>query len=608
MEFKPRIYLSEKEYELPKETLWQVLADNNRLNEYIGLFPVSFRGVQKDEQGLLYREAHAKALGLVPLLWREYPFQWEEKQSYTVNRFYPEGPIKYYSWGIELLDTSDPNKTKIRVSGTFVPRNVLGILAIELIAAPSVKKTISYMDAFFASGAKKAFEAPQKSSNHQVNPKELDRLEGELRQYPVSEVFVGLLRRYLVEKSGHDAAQIEPYPVAREWNQNPEEVLRGMLYAAKAGMLTLNWNLICPNCRVSKAQHSSLSELRPEFHCDLCGVNYDASFDQFVELSFSVHPSIRRAYAEVYCVGAPMITPHVKAQKIVARGEAVSFTVPSAEGLRLRVLQANDMVEVRPLIASEQITYTDAGWSSLYVSGEAPIHMQNDSTSDIVVVLEQAEWRSETVTAAKVTAMQEFRDLFSSEVLSPGQNIGIGHVTILFTDLIGSTSLYENIGDSRAYGQVRNHFDFLQQLIAKNSGSVIKTIGDAVMAVFHLPSDGLKAALDIQKELAEFNKSVNENFALRIGLHSGPAIAVNSNNRLDYFGRTINIAARIESQGSGGDIILSRDDFEQKNLSTLLQGAGIELSFFSAVLKGIEGPMELVRITFNDVMIEEKSA
>lgn len=603
MDLKPRTYTAEKEYNLPKATLWQVLADNNRLNEYIGLFPVTFRNVAKERDGIFYREARAKALGLVPILWQEFPFQWEEEKSYTVERLYPQGPMKHYTWGIELLDTADVNKTKVRVSGTFVPRNALGILAIELVAAPSVKKTIAYMDDFLASGAKEVFEAPQKSPNHKVNLQELERLEGELRKYPVSEAFTEALRKHLIEKSGHDAAQIEPYPVAREWGQNPDEVLRGMLYATKVGMLTLSWNLICPNCRVSKSEHSSLSELQPAFHCDLCGVNYDANFDQYVELHFSVHPAIRKAYAEVYCVGAPMITPHVKAQKVVRRGETVAFTIPEAEELRLRVLQANHMADISDSTGLSEIVYSDFGWSELAVSGRS-VRVRNDSSNDIVVVLEQAQWRSETVTAAKVTAMQEFRDLFSSEVLSPGQNIGIGHVTILFTDLIGSTSLYETVGDSNAYGQVRSHFDFISQHIAKNSGSVVKTIGDAVMAVFHLPGDGLKAALEIQRELAAFNKTVNEDFVLRIGLYSGPAIAVNSNDRLDYFGRTVNIAARIESQGAGGDIIFSRDYLEQAGLADQLEGTEFQFEAFSALLKGIAEPVELVRARLNDVKME----
>lgn len=599
MKFKARKYVAEKEYPFSKETAWQLLADNNRLNFYIGLFPVAFSGAVKEGAGIFYREAQAKVGGIVPMKWQEFPFQWEEHKNYSVERRYLTSPVKHCTWGIEFLDSDDgdADKTKIRITGNFMPRNVFGIPAIHFVAAKTVADSLTYTDDYLASGAKEIFQPPQKSQNHKVNVQELLRLEGLLRKYPVDEAFIGLLHRYLMERSDHDVAQIEPHKVAQEWNEDPDSVLRVLLYAAKAGLLNLSWNLICPNCRVSKVEFSSLSQLKPEFHCDLCGVNYDASFDQFVELHFSVHPSIRKAHAEVFCVGAPMITPHVKAQKVIKRGETVSIAAPPIEDrLRLRVLQANHMAEVVSSLEAAPIVYSDSGWSSASVSGQSEIQIHNDSSNDIVVALEQAAWNKKTVTAAKVTAMQEFRDLFSSEVLSPGQNVDIDHVTILFTDLVGSTSLYETVGDSNAYGQVRSHFDFLVERIATNSGSVVKTIGDAVMAVFHEPADGLKAALEIQKEISTFNKTVNEDFILRIGLYSGPAIAVNSNDRLDYFGRTVNIAARIQAQGTGGDIIFSEDYLQQENLRKLLEENHVELEAFQANLKGIEGSMNLVRV------------
>lgn len=162
--------------------------------------------------------------------------------------------------------------------------------------------------------------------------------------------------------------------------------------------------------------------------------------------------------------------------------------------------------------------------------------------------------------------MQEFRDLFSSEVLAPGQQVGIENVTILFSDLRASTTLYETIGDAHAYGQVNRHFDFLTDWIAKNSGSIVKTIGDAVMAVFHRPEQAVKAALDIQRYIENFNASMDYKIVIKVGIHTGPAIAVNSNERLDYFGRTVNLAARIQNESRGNDIVISEQCFERKGV------------------------------------------
>lgn len=602
MNYAMKNYKIEREFPLSKETVWKLLSDNNRLNLYIGLFPVAFSEAKKEGNGVFFREGRAKVANAVPLRWREYPFQWEENREYSVERRYIGGPLEHYLWGVELIDAKDgsPNKTGVRIKASFKARNALGAAAIPLIGLQSMKNSMKYLEEYLESGADDPFLAPQKSPNHKVQLDELERLETALRKWPVQKKHIEWLHDYLIERSSQDVAHIEPALLAKLWEADLDEVLRLLLYATKEGMLNLSWNLICPNCRISKSEQSSLSDITEQFHCDLCGITYDANFDQYVELQFSVHPSVRKAYAEVYCVGGPMITPHVKMQKIVPMGETVLLKIPeSSESLRVRVVQANDQVRFgtgKAQAGCDVLVYSDSGWSRTSIEKSADVEITNSSSNDIVIVVEQDSWNADKVTAAKVTAMQEFHDLFSSEVLSPGKKIGIDRVTIMFTDLKGSTSLYETVGDATAYGQVRRHFEFLTQHIAKNSGSVVKTIGDAVMAVFHMPEDGLKAALEIQQNLALFNDGTNEDIVLKIGLYSGPAIAVNSNDRLDYFGRTVNIAARIEGQAEGGDIVFSSEYMEQAKLKELLDVEGGQLETFTANLKGIEGSVELMRL------------
>src|SRR3989454_5092697 len=105
----------------------------------------------------------------------------------------------------------------------------------------------------------------------------------------------------------------------------------------------------------------------------------------------------------------------------------------------------------------------------------------------------------------QVTTMQEFRDLFAAEVLASGQEIGVQSLAILFSDLKDSTALYECIGDARAYGWVQWHFTFLIACITRHQGALVKTIGDAVMAVFSRPEAAVQAALDIQQKIGAFN-------------------------------------------------------------------------------------------------------
>jgi class 3 adenylate cyclase len=159
--------------------------------------------------------------------------------------------------------------------------------------------------------------------------------------------------------------------------------------------------------------------------------------------------------------------------------------------------------------------------------------------------------------------MQAFRDLFADAVLRPGDQVEIRRIALMFTDIRGSSALYNRVGDARAYGWVREHYAVLTRAVRHHDGAVVKTIGDAVMAAFCNPADGLAAALEIRDRIAEFDRGLaaetggTATIQVKIGLHCGPCIAVTLNDRLDYFGRTVNLAARLQGESRGGDIVLS---------------------------------------------------
>ena len=102
-------------------------------------------------------------------------------------------------------------------------------------------------------------------------------------------------------------------------------------------------------------------------------------------------------------------------------------------------------------------------------------------------------------------ARQTFRRLFRSERVDEREGLGIRQVTFLFTDLKGSTAMYERLGDLNAYALVREHFALLDAAVQEHSGAIVKTIGDAVMAVFSRPADAISAALHILEEIDRFN-------------------------------------------------------------------------------------------------------
>jgi len=80
-----------------------------------------------------------------------------------------------------------------------------------------------------------------------------------------------------------------------------------------------------------------------------------------------------------------------------------------------------------------------------------------------------------------------------------------------------------------------------------------------------------KSSHQIQQHVSEFNRDYEDPIILKIGLYSGPAIAVNSNDWLDYFGRTVNIAARIQGESVGNDIVCSKGYLENEIIYSLLK-------------------------------------
>ena len=131
-----------------------------------------------------------------------------------------------------------------------------------------------------------------------------------------------------------------------------------------------------------------------------------------------------------------------------------------------------------------------------------------------------------------------------------------------------------------------------------HNGAVVKTIGDAILAVFADPADGLAAAIAMQREVAGFNAERDGvGIVLKVGLHDGPSIAVTLNDRLDYFGSTVNLAARLQGESRGGDIVISKDIARDPAVVVLL--SGLDAREEQAALKGIEAPVDFLRITFD---------
>ena len=181
---------------------------------------------------------------------------------------------------------------------------------------------------------------------------------------------------------------------------------------------------------------------------------------------------------------------------------------------------------------------------------------------------------------------------FATVTASQGQETR--DLTFLFTDLQDSTAMYDTMGDMFAFDLVRLHFDTLTEVARRRRGEVVKTIGDALMAVFSDPADATHAALEMFERLDNFNRTNATRLVLKVGIHRGDAIVMSGRHGTDYFGQTVNIASRIGAIAAPGEIVLSDAVHQGSAVPSLL--AGYEVREEQASLKGVSGKVLVHRL------------
>ena len=370
------------------------------------------------------------------------------------------------------------------------------------------------------------------------------------------------------------------------------------LQAVRDGMLELRWDILCPRCRGAQLAATALDRVPTTAHCDSCNISYDRDFSQNVELSFHPAPSLRPLADGEFCLFGPMSTPHVAVQLRLAPGERRTVPADLALGAwRYRTLERGGQADVTvDATGLPSVLVTADGVSSGAPVPGGVLALENRDVRPRLVVIESRRWVEDALTAQRVTTLQTFRDLFAGEVLRPGDEVAIAQIALLFTDLSGSTALYERIGDAAAYRLVREHFALLAGTIRAHDGAIVKTIGDAVMAAFADPADGLRAAIAVQASVSDFNRRHGtEGIAIKMGVHAGHCIAVTLNDRLDYFGTMVNLAARLQGLARAGEVLLSASLAADPKVAEALAGTAPGVGETVSV-RGVERPVAVLRL------------
>lgn len=447
-------------------------------------------------------------------------------------------------------------------------------------------------------------------------------------------------------RSGDEVSvyRANPLAFARDRAVGESESIDLFLHAARAGLVDMHWDILCPHSGLVLESFGKLRALRSHFVCGLCDIDGQTELDDFIEVSFSVSPYVRRLalhdvdslpvedlhwklkfagsgrlpggqtrFVDVlrgFVRGMTYLLPGVmtRLQTEIGPGALSGVNVQTQAGFMLPVLEAPASPPHIPAIV--RVAYDGERFTpdaSSVPPGPAVFEVSNSGAKRGSLLL--TNWPPEIVAMPEKPALefdpylsggmlltrQTFRKLFRSERVDEEEGLGIRQVTFLFTDLKGSTALYERLGDLNAYALVREHFALLDAAAHRHAGAIVKTIGDAVMAAFSRPLDGVAAALRILQEIGEFNREHGQAaIILKMGLHCGPSIAVSLNENLDYFGQTVNIAARVQSFADAGEICLSEALYTAPGVRELL--ASHEVQEFDAPLRGVEGNARVYRV------------
>jgi class 3 adenylate cyclase len=473
--------------------------------------------------------------------------------------------------------------------------------------------------------------------DEQVLDQRLARLE-ESRTW--SPRVIGKIEGHIRSASDEGLFRINALSFAKEKGIDEGEAIDLFLHASAERLFRMDWLLLCPKCSCVVESFSSLRSVNSRYRCQICKSDYEAVLDELISVTFTVSPNVREivfhhpeklsALDRFYKIGGtrdgrlPDEAPWVDVQISVTRdtadlrpGETAHLRAVAAEGETLVVLAMEGRAALLCQVSNAtpnpsqhfDVRFSEKVHSHTLVAARpGPVSVDiTNVTSEIgtivLVVLPPGIGIGDAplhfvpfLTGKRVLTTQTFRDLFRSDVIRAREGIGVRDISLLFTDLKGSTALYEEIGDLNAFALVQQHFDRLQEVTVRHGGAVVKTIGDAVMATFPTAQAAVGAAIEMLSEITRFNETHGgKPLLLKIGIHHGASIAVTLNERLDYFGQTVNVAARVQALADANEIYLTRDTYELPGIATLIPPS-FAVEPRTASLRGIQQDMAVFRI------------
>ena len=540
--------------------LWPHIADTSRFNRELGLAPRQEREVEGK------KIVNSKILGFKQE-WIEEPWAWYHDRSIESFRLYNYG----IAHSVRSLFFLEPTSTGVDLYVNF---------------SWSVKNLSCYWFLKLTSSIleKKFFKALRKISdlvkNRNKNKPEVLKLTNP-NSPVVNEVALAKAAQALKDKNIYPAAavglcefirsgddidlyRIKAINLAQNLNLPKKEVLKACMEGVRYGLLSMSWDVICPHCRGVRFEAESFGKIPASSDCLVCEVDFQTDTLESIEIVFHVQPTYRKVTEVLFCAAEPAKKDHIRVQEKLAPRQVLEFKQSLREGRhRIRVINPikNYYFEVIKSSTNSQIHWdVDSDLETKTFAQQLSLKIENKTDQFRTFNLEQLWWKDDILHPADIFSIPEYQDVFSRDTLNSNIKISLGVQVIMFTDIVNSTQFYNEKGDAAAFNDVKNHFVESFEAIQKQEGSVIKTIGDSIMACFLDPDKALKAAMDIQNIFKKDRSDTS--IRLRISLHLGQVIAVHLLQGLDLFGTTVNKAAKLQTCANAGEIAFSNEFLE----------------------------------------------
>jgi class 3 adenylate cyclase len=448
---------------------------------------------------------------------------------------------------------------------------------------------------------------------------------------------VAEIRRQVETGPDADLNRINALAFAAVHGLDEDATIGTFVRAAQLGLFDMTWSALCSGCGGRLETGAALKTMdRPHYFCSICVLDCEPTLDAHVEVTFTISPRVRKIAAH----DPDTLSLHDYTSQIFwstkvdlpADYQALNERV-TLDSLELEPGDRASMslnLPAGPALVFDPVTHTTI---FLDVTGEetrerralslvftdehahsgsltlapGPVRISLDNRASRralpLIWLQTSEFLNlfhrtrPYLTATRVFSNQTFREIYRNGTLDSNQRFKITSLTILFTDLRGSTALYDRVGDIAAFDIVRSHFGALIAAVSAEGGAVVKTIGDAVMATFATPDRALRAAMRMRAAMREINQERGtDDLALNIGLHEGPCLAVVLDDRQDYFGQAVNIAARVQGLADPDAILATRGVVESAEVVRLLKEASYQTSSRESSLRGVSEALTIYEI------------